>query len=279
MVSVLGAGLLVGTALSVIIPEGVNTLYSSNLVIQNHIEKEHEITTNETSIQEVEHTGHHHYHLSFIGDAHILIGVTLILGFIFMLLIDQISSAHLKLSNTDAKEGETKQNGYNITTTIGLVVHSAVDGIALGAALNTSQTDIEMIVFIAIMLHKAPAAFGLVTFLLHEGLDKKVIRRHLLLFALAAPVLTVISYFSINQTAKTAMSTYNVTGIAMLFSAGTFLYVATVHVLPEVAKHSHTHSAGTESAQSKQKGFKIMELLALILGAILPMLLSFGHHH
>lgn len=31
MVSVLGAGLLVGTALSVIIPEGVNTLYSSQI--------------------------------------------------------------------------------------------------------------------------------------------------------------------------------------------------------------------------------------------------------
>ncbi|XP_013781468.1 zinc transporter ZIP9-B-like [Limulus polyphemus] len=281
LVSVLGAGLLVGTALSVIIPEGVNTLYSSHLEIQSHIEREHEITTNQTefpNVQEMEHTDHHHHH-SLIGEAHILIGVTLILGFIFMLLIDQISSAHSRLSNTDTKEGEAKQEGYNITTTIGLVVHSAVDGIALGAALNTSHTDIEMIVFIAIMLHKAPAAFGLVTFLLHEGLDKKLIRRHLLLFALAAPVLTIISYFSINQTAKTAMSTYSVTGIAMLFSAGTFLYVATVHVLPEVIKHSHTQSANTESVQSKQKGLKVMELLALIVGAILPMLLSFGHYH
>lgn len=31
LVSVLGAGLLVGTALSVIIPEGVNTLYSTQI--------------------------------------------------------------------------------------------------------------------------------------------------------------------------------------------------------------------------------------------------------
>lgn len=35
-----------------------------------------------------------------------------------------------------------------------MVVHAAVDGVALGAAATTTQTDVEMIVFIAIMLHK-----------------------------------------------------------------------------------------------------------------------------
>jgi hypothetical protein len=34
----------------------------------------------------------------------------------------------------------------------------------------------------AIMLHKAPAAFGLTTFLLHEGLEKHRVRRHLMTF-------------------------------------------------------------------------------------------------
>ena len=38
------------------------------------------------------------------------------------------------------------------------------------------QTDVEIIVFLAIMLHKAPASFGLVTFLLHEGLERSRIR-------------------------------------------------------------------------------------------------------
>ena len=40
------------------------------------------------------------------------------------------------------------------TATLGLVVHAAADGIALGAAATTNQTDVEMIVFLAIMLHK-----------------------------------------------------------------------------------------------------------------------------
>ena len=34
------------------------------------------------------------------------------------------------------------------------MVHAAADGIALGAAATTNQTDVEMIVFLAIMLHK-----------------------------------------------------------------------------------------------------------------------------
>lgn len=49
---------------------------------------------------------------------------------------------------------------------------SIADGIALGAAATTSHADVEIIVFLAIMLHKAPAAFGLVTFLMHKGIER-----------------------------------------------------------------------------------------------------------
>lgn len=40
------------------------------------------------------------------------------------------------------------------TATLGLVVHAAADGIALGAASATNRFNIEFIVFMAIMLHK-----------------------------------------------------------------------------------------------------------------------------
>lgn len=59
-----------------------------------------------------------------------------------------------------------------MTATVGLVVHAAADGIALGAAATTNHRDVEIIVFLAIMLHKAPASFGLVTFLMHEGIQR-----------------------------------------------------------------------------------------------------------
>jgi len=52
---------------------------------------------------------------------------------------------------------------------MGLLVHAAVDGIALGAAAASNQGSVELLVFVAIMLHKAPAAFGLSSYLVHSG--------------------------------------------------------------------------------------------------------------
>jgi len=188
-----------------------------------------------------------------------------VLGFCFMLLVDQCS----RYGSSNSKDIESSSSSApkrSFTATLGLVVHSAADGIALGAAATTPHTDVEMIVFVAIMLHKAPASFGLVTFLLHEGLDRNSVRRHLAVFCLAAPIMAILTYFGISQEGKEDMSTMTATAIAMLFSAGTFLYVATVHVLPEVTKDA-------------QNGFTRKELLALVGGILLPLLLTWGHRH
>lgn len=106
----------------------------------------------------------------------------------------------------------TRRNTSKMTATIGLIVHSAADGIALGAAATTSHADVEMIVFLAIMLHKAPAAFGLVTFLLHEGLDRSRIKRHLIMFSSSAPIAAFITYFGISSSTQETLLNYNATG-------------------------------------------------------------------
>ena len=51
-----------------------------------------------------------------------------------------------------AQQSDQKSKGH--TATIGLVVHAAADGIALGAAASTQRQDLQLIVFFAIMLHK-----------------------------------------------------------------------------------------------------------------------------
>ena len=124
-----------------------------------------------------------------------------------MLLVDQLASSHAHghspLPTTDpesprhpspSRKGRGGSTSVSWTTTLGLVVHAAADGIAMGAAAATRQVDVEMIVFLAIMLHKAPAAFGLVTFLMHENVDRNRIRKHLLTFAFAAPVMALSTF-------------------------------------------------------------------------------------
>ncbi|KAK4881457.1 hypothetical protein RN001_004776 [Aquatica leii] len=101
---------------------------------------------------------------------------SLVLGFVFLLLVEQVSQSRNESLNPAER---------NVTATVGLVVHAAAGGVALGAVAVTSHTDVEIIVFLAIMLHKATAAYGLVTFLLYEGIERQRIRRHLLVFALA----------------------------------------------------------------------------------------------
>ncbi|XP_009482287.1 zinc transporter ZIP9 isoform X2 [Pelecanus crispus] len=246
LVTVLGAGLLCGTALAVIVPEGVHALYEDILEGKHHPASEMQRVIESEKVAEipvVHEYGHDHSRL------HAYIGVSLVLGFVFMLLVDQIGSSHVH--STDA------------------------DGVALGAAASTSQTSVQLIVFVAIMLHKAPAAFGLVSFLMHAGLERNRIRKHLLVFALAAPVMSMVTYLGLSKSSKEALSEVNATGVAMLFSAGTFLYVATVHVLPEVGGIAHSHKPESTGG----KGLSRLEVAALVLGCLIPLVLSIGHHH
>lgn len=257
---------MVGTALIVIIPEGVRSLYANGK--EEHVE--------DTATEK-------HIHDHEAKDFSQTIGLSLVIGFVFMMVVDQVSSRHMH-------SNEGKDSRRNPTATIGLVVHAAADGIALGAAAKTSHQDVEIIVFLAIMLHKAPAAFGLVTFLLHEGIERQRIRKHLGIFSLSAPLLTLITYFGIAQEQKETLNSVNATAVAMLFSAGTFLYVATVHVLPELthqqphfhhapsgAHYSHLEQGTTKSLPSS--GLTNVELITLISGALLPLILTIGHHH
>ena len=66
-----------------------------------------------------------------------------------------------------------------------------------------------------------------------------------------------------------------ITGVAMLFSGGTFLYVATVHVLNELVQG---HSADTDSGTGNSKLSKL-ELLVLTCGSLLPIAFSILHSH
>nr|XP_029510342.1 zinc transporter ZIP9-like [Oncorhynchus nerka] len=305
--SIFGAGLLCGTALAIIIPEGVELLEESWRVSSCSVAP---VAANKNASD-----GGVGGQLQEMGPskglpARFFIGVSLVLGFILMFLVDQISSY---CSIHDQRTGTS--NRTTITATVGLVIHAAADGVVLGVAVVSSKVTVQLVVFLAVILHKAPAAFGLATFLLRAGLEKRQIQKHLLVFSAAAPVLSIITYFILNASGGSAHHRLSATGVGMLFSAGTFLYVATVHVLPEVSSRGqqqcfvnvisgtgdlhgtgtgqqqsspHLHGTGTGQQQSsshlhgtgtgQQGDLGVLESLTLILGAGLPVLLALGLH-
>ncbi|CAG8495324.1 2169_t:CDS:1 [Ambispora gerdemannii] len=334
-ISLFGIGLLVGTSLIVIIPEGIETLYS---VPRNNIEIFPNYNTNpieDTPVErrnilpEFDLTGYKIYDISntnrnnrrqeslsefekpsnnevdsiappsqIDGDndkenlAHRYIGIALISGYILMFLIDQIDTFHEQSpSRLDTVE-YTEMNAFaednigieddrdkdihinNMTgnfpakikshsMTIGLVIHAAADGIALGASAN--QPTIEFIVFLAIMLHKAPSAFGLCTILLREGYSRQRIRKHVAIFSMSAPLTAIITFMLLQSRAQLNPNSMQWwTAILLLFSGGTFLYVA-MHVMQDV-----NNGPGKLSGQ---------HIVTLILGMSFPLLLEFEHTH
>jgi len=75
------------------------------------------------------------------------------------------------------------------------------------------------------MLHKAPAAFGLTSVLLRQGLGKRAARAHLVAFSAAAPVGALGTWLVLNMLGDGADegTTRWWTGVMLLFSGGTFL--------------------------------------------------------
>ncbi|CAK7243639.1 MAG: hypothetical protein STHCBS139747_005165 [Sporothrix thermara] len=266
------------------------------------------------------------------------IGFALVTGFVLMFLIDRLprhavdklqsgpTTRHISLDNLassslggDDGEGAEEEEGFlgsltptprqsrGLATTVGLVIHAAADGIAMGASATTEDMKLGLVIFVAIMVHKAPAAFGLTSVLLKHGLSKRAARGHLIIFSLAAPFGALATYVLIkligggggigNGTNSNSMEGEHGqfwTGMLLLFSAGTFLYVAMQAMQEESAGggggggvgHDH-HSLGNGgysdaaslAAQRKQNRPQMRDTLATIAGMLLPLLTQFGHHH
>ncbi|KAK4521454.1 uncharacterized protein ATC70_012069 [Mucor velutinosus] len=339
ILNALGAGLLIGTSLMVVIPEGVETIYSSratsSLIVGNSLPKSHYAkipnlstldTTNKNwaaahGQEEAEEddtmykvvtkrapTAEEGKEEKEEGREHVAVGLSLIIGFALMFIIDQVSSLHMTAPNNNgieyselgavgggslehAEEAATNRSTANdesiypdthttpvnqpsMTPTVGLVVHAAADGIALGA--SASHPQLSMVVFIAIMLHKAPASFALTSLLLAGGLSHATIRKHLLFFALAAPLGALFTYFALYFFSSSSASASNLeywTGVLLVFSGGTFLYVA-MHALQEASESKHHHGSGQQQQKADQS-----QLLIILAGMVIPIFLSMTHSH
>lgn len=185
------------------------------------------------------------------------IGLSLITGFILMFLIDKLPrhasenlqppppTRHISLDNLsqglhsspiDSGEEEsesflqsltpTPKQSRSLATTTGLVIHAAADGIAMGASATSTDTKLGFVIFIAIMIHKAPAAFGLTSVLLKQGLSKRAARGHLIIFSLAAPFGALSTFLLVHLLGGGGIDGERGqwwTGMLLLFSGGTFL--------------------------------------------------------
>ncbi|KAK6543873.1 hypothetical protein TWF694_000596 [Orbilia ellipsospora] len=308
-ISNFGMGLLVGTSLIVIIPEGVSTLYSAYTVEPELTKAPHSNTVRSPLHSREDHGDHEHHDAS----PERYIGLALVLGFVFMYIINLVSvwtnqrndrgyTATISVNSLRSFSSSPESNETphyvkrSFSTTLGLLIHATADGIALGASANASKPSLGIIVFFAIMLHKAPAAFGLVAILLKQGLSKRQARVHLIAFSMAAPLGAFFTWLVIailggsKETSSRHQHTEWWSGVLLLFSAGTFLFVA-MHAMQEMAggPNSHNHGMGMNSHELRMQELdmvpdheddnKMQSTLLTVAGMLTPLITYLGPHH
>lgn len=150
---------------------------------------------------------------------------------------------------------------------IGMMMHAVADGVAVGAASLSSNLAIIVAVSLAMVLHKGPMAFGLATYLATAGWSDAKIHKAMFQFALCSPAAAAVMYVLLRQIPH--LTTPANIALCMIFSGGTFMYAACVHILPTVVRHGHSQPPGHSSALSSS-----VALAMIMIGSVAPLLLS-----
>lgn len=228
-ISLVGSGIIIGTAFIIVIPEGMESLSDAGIPLSTA-------------------------------------GYAVFIGYMVMYIIDayfekpktshdRLPSVELHDLSDSSPEPTPKTSGSSLfvaplsTTSLGMIIHSFADGIALGAA-SQAESSLQFIVLISILVHKGPAGFGFCTVLRHMGLPEATIKRDVTIFALAAPLAAVATNLLVGASENAQWWT----GEGLLFSGGTFLFVA-MHIEPDITCKSH--------------------LLLVLLGTVFPIVASF----
>lgn len=123
---------------------------------------------------------------------------------------------------------------------LGLGLHTVIDGIALGAALQGDAAHaaglLGLGVFLAILLHKPLDAMSITTLMAAGGWGPRALRLANLGFALLCPLGALLFYFGVDMLGD---ARHHVVAAALAFSAGAFVCIALSDLLPEVHFHSH----------------------------------------
>ena len=225
-----------------------------------------------TGIEEIEELISAHSHEEESHDDHasgLLMGGAIMAGFLLMFILEGSGIGHaVHEEHHDHEHGHGHGHVHHAAAggllVFGLTLHAATDGVAIGAAAATGDFALSVTVLLAVLIHKGPAAFSLGVFSMHEREERNDSIRDVAIFSLSTPVMIIIAGLALE-----GLETHMI-GLALLFSAGTFLYVATVDTLPDI----HNPETGKKAMINVLIGVVILVVLLLIANS-----LDLGHAH
>ncbi|OWB57045.1 hypothetical protein B5S28_g2970 [[Candida] boidinii] len=161
---------------------------------------------------------------------------------------------------------------FQSTNTVGLMIHSITDGIALASSFlgsgdndtnSSSSSSSSFLIIIAIFLHKLPTAFALTSIMLEsKNYSKREIRYHLLFFSISAPIGSILILI-IN------LNLSELSGILLSISGGSFIFVG-FHSLHEMINRLDKNNNKDKSILESS-----FEFLLCLIGLFIPVLISF----
>jgi zinc and cadmium transporter len=192
--------------------------------------------------------------LSYAGEK--LFGWSISLGVIGLFCIERFIAPHSHETSSKLQHEHTHEPGCEHdhehhaapsvsgwTAVLGLTVHTFMNGVALGAAVfGDVQTAAlaylpGLAIFLAIVLHKPADALAISTVLSRKGVRRGKLSLVQLGFASMIPI-GALAFMATKGTLDKTMQN-ELTGAALAFSAGTFLFIALSDLLPEVQFHRH----------------------------------------
>jgi zinc and cadmium transporter len=126
---------------------------------------------------------------------------------------------------------------------LGLTLHTFMNGVAMAGAIEIDVSKPStwwlpgLAVFLAIVLHKPADALAISTVLRRRGVKAGAIGLVQLGFASMVPIGALT--FLVTHNALSEGLAQQITGAALAFSAGTFLFIALSDLLPEIHFHRH----------------------------------------
>ena len=244
----IASGILLASALLVVVPEGFE------LATGEHEEG-----------GEDEEAGHEEE-----GVGNLLIGGAVLAGFLMMLILEGSGIGHaVHEEHHDHHDEHGHEHVHHRNSpwiiVLGLSLHSAADGLAIGSAAAGTSEAVTALVALAVLIHKVPAAFSLGVFSMHERENKNDSIKDIVIFSLATPVMILVSFYTLQGMDE------HLIALAMLFAAGTFLYVATVDTLPDI----HNPETGRQALQNVLIG--VVAMVLVLYGVEAAGLIEHGH--
>ena len=111
----------------------------------------------------------------------------------------------------------------------GIFLHSLIDGALIGIGFEANVT-LGVVTALAVLIHKIPDGISVTSIMLHNHFSRSETWRGAILTAVATPIGAVLAFIALHGVSL------EILGVALGFSAGTFLYISASDLIPETHK-------------------------------------------